>query len=63
MVLDIQRKMTVVAFHNIGCFQRAFTDVNLKSGIFLRILSFSESRKYDLLEQLVSFNRSNLTFS
>ena len=41
--------------NDIGCFQTAFTDISLKSGIFLQILSFSESRKYDLLEQRISF--------
>ena len=31
----------------VGCFQTVFTNVNLNSDIFLKILSFSKSRKYD----------------
>ena len=40
---------------NVSCFHTVLNDVNLKSYVFLRNLSFSESRQYDLLDQHVSF--------
>ena len=33
---------------DVGCFHTVLSDVNLKSYVFLRNLSFSESREYDL---------------
>ena len=33
---------------DVGCFHTVLSDVNLKSYVLLRNLSFSESRQYDL---------------